>query len=309
MCGIMGYYCFGSKRPSKNKITTMFALLESRGRDASGFAFVKNGKLVVHKEAIRSSQLVNKPAWQNLELPGILIAHTRAKTQGTERNNKNNHPLFNSAGLCIVHNGMIWNDNEIFAKVKRDAEVDSLAILEVLSRKKGEDRIKRVFEKLQGSFAFAAIETDSPDILTLVKKDNPVDLYYSEYEDILYFCSEREIMREALMIGTSKRRGFSLGEMGFHFFRMKNNRCLIINRDGVESYQDYEQSLHRNGWGDDEYFGHYFGAFGKKKDPFEGSIVVQCPYCLEYTRYDPAHLSNRCEHCGIAITMEENEYV
>lgn len=309
MCGIMGYYCFGEKRPNKEKITTMFALLESRGRDASGFAFIRGGKLIVNKEAVRSSQLVNKPAWKNLELPRIMIAHTRAKTQGTERNNKNNHPLFNSSGLCIVHNGMIWNDREIFAKTKRDAEVDSLAILEVLSRKKDGDRIKRVFEKLHGSFAFAAIEVDSPETLTLVKKDNPVNLYYSEYEDILYFCSEREIMQEALMISTSKKRGFSLGEMGFHFFQMKNNRCLIINHNGVESYQDYEESLRRQHWDDSEYLDFHFGGFGKKKDPFEDAVALQCPYCLEYTRYDPGYLMNRCEHCGIALTMEENEYV
>ena len=39
MCGIMGYYCFGSKRPDKNKIANMFQMLESRGKDSSGFAF------------------------------------------------------------------------------------------------------------------------------------------------------------------------------------------------------------------------------------------------------------------------------
>jgi glutamine phosphoribosylpyrophosphate amidotransferase len=309
MCGIMGYYCFGDKRPNKDKITTMFALLESRGRDASGYAFIRNGKLIVNKEAVRASILVNKPAWKNLELPGILIAHTRAKTQGTEKNNKNNHPLFNSSGLCIVHNGMIWNDREIFAKTKRDAEVDSLAILEVLSRKKDGDRIKRVFDKLHGSFAFAAIDTATPESLTLVKKDNPIDLYYSEYEDILYFCSEREIMQEALQIATSKRRGFSLGEMGFHFFQMKNNRCLIINRDGVESYQDYESSGRRQLWDDGDYYDYYFGGHDKKKETYDDVIHLQCPYCLEFTKYRPGYLDNKCEHCGIAIVMEEEEYV
>jgi asparagine synthetase B (glutamine-hydrolysing) len=41
MCGIMGYYSFGNTLPDKDKITNMFSLLESRGRDASGFAFIK----------------------------------------------------------------------------------------------------------------------------------------------------------------------------------------------------------------------------------------------------------------------------
>jgi len=307
MCGIMGYYCFGEKRPNKEKITTMFALLESRGRDASGFAFIRGGKLIVNKEAVRSSVLVNKTAWKNLELPQILIAHTRAKTQGTERNNKNNHPLFDSSGLCIVHNGMIWNDREIFANCRRDAEVDSIAILEVLSRKNNGDRLKHVFDKLEGSFAFAIIDRNNPDMLTLVKKDNPIQLYYNEYDDILYFCSEREFMLEALQIQKSKRRGFSLGEMGYHYYNMENNHALILNRDGVNSYQSYRPSAGHRRFDDDMM--DYFYGYGKKKEPFEDSVVLQCPYCLEFTRYDPGYLSNKCEHCGIAIVMEEEEYV
>ena len=41
MCGIMGYYSFGSTLPDKDKLTDMFSLLESRGRDASGYAMHK----------------------------------------------------------------------------------------------------------------------------------------------------------------------------------------------------------------------------------------------------------------------------
>ena len=49
MCGIMGYYCFGKTMPDKDKITNMFSLLESRGRDASGFAFIRDHNLLVNK--------------------------------------------------------------------------------------------------------------------------------------------------------------------------------------------------------------------------------------------------------------------
>ena len=51
MCGIMGYYSFGKTMPDKDKITNMFSLLESRGRDASGFAFIKDNNLIVNKAA------------------------------------------------------------------------------------------------------------------------------------------------------------------------------------------------------------------------------------------------------------------
>ena len=95
MCGILGYYCFGSKVPDKQKISDMFSLLETRGRDASGFAFLReNGSLFVHKDAIRSSEMIKTKQWKEITLPKIMILHTRMKTQGTEKNNKNNHPLF-----------------------------------------------------------------------------------------------------------------------------------------------------------------------------------------------------------------------
>ena len=50
MCGIMGYYSFGNTLPNKITITNMFALLETRGKDAAGFAFIKDNNLVIHKD-------------------------------------------------------------------------------------------------------------------------------------------------------------------------------------------------------------------------------------------------------------------
>ena len=140
-----------------------------------------------------------------------MILHTRMKTQGSEKNNANNHPLFSKNGIAIVHNGIIYNDKEIFGKKERDAEVDSESILHLLSMKVKGDKIKRLFDKVEGSFAVAMLDKYFPERLVLIKKDNPIDLYYDERSDILYFCSEREIMQEALSIEKITVRGFNLG--------------------------------------------------------------------------------------------------
>ena len=289
MCGIMGYYCFSKKKPDKQNITTMFALLESRGRDASGFAFIRDNNLIVQKAPIRSSVMVDSKEWQELEPPRAFIAHTRAKTQGTEKNNKNNHPLFTKEGLCIVHNGMIHNDAEIFGKQRRDAEVDSEAILSVLSAKGKGDKIKKVFEKLEGSFAFACIDKNNPETLILVKKDNPLELFFDETDDILYFCSEADIMRESLGIRKNSKRGFNTGEGNYHHYTMENNFALVIGRDGVESYKRY--TPRRDEWRRDFY---------SRDDEYE----IECPYCLSMTIFHDGKLFNRCEHCGQPIEEE-----
>ena len=67
MCGIMGWYSFGHTLPDKDKITNMFSLLESRGRDASGFAFIRDNNLIVHKDAMKSSEFVKTNEWKELD--------------------------------------------------------------------------------------------------------------------------------------------------------------------------------------------------------------------------------------------------
>jgi len=293
MCGIMGYYAFGRTMPDKKKLEDMFILLETRGTDASGFAFVDRVKnnLRVTKAEVPASKLIESPGWQNLQLPKIMIFHTRMMTKGKPSNNMNNHPIFNKKGLAIVHNGMIYNDNEIFKKkTKRDAEVDSEAILAVLGNTKPtKDPIKEVFEALEGGFAVASIDKKRPDVLTLFRKDNPIDLYYNSKDDILYFCSEREIMQEALKINHSSRRGFSLGEEDYNFYEIGNNHALVLNDKGVETYKEYTPKV---------------GFWDYGFDEINDNIIVECPYCLGVTHFNWGLLDNRCEHCGMPIEAE-----
>ena len=296
MCGIMGYYSFGNTIPDKGKITNMFSLLESRGRDASGFSFIKDNNLIVHKDAMKSSEFVKTEDWKELILPSSMILHTRMKTQGSEKNNANNHPLFSKNGIAIVHNGIIYNDKEIFGKKERDAEVDSESILHLLSMKMKGDKIKRLFDKVEGSFAVAMLDKYFPERLVLIKKDNPIDLYYNSKDDILYFCSEREIMQEALSIEKTTVRGFNLGEKDFHFYEMHNNYALFINNEGVESYQKYYPS--KSKWFDRRY--HYSNT------PEE--MIIECPWCFSQTTYYDGKLFNKCEVCGMSIS-EEDLYV
>lgn len=289
----MGFYCFGEKKPDKKTVTEMFSLLETRGRDASGYAFIKEGNLIVHKDGIRSSELVRTDDWRKLSLPKIMILHTRMKTQGTEKNNANNHPLYTKDGLCLVHNGMIHNDREIFATKKRDAEVDSEAILAVLSAKHKGDKIKRVFDRLEGSFAFAVIDKSNPETLILVKKDNPLELYFDVKNEILYFCSEREIMRESLGLRTQTVRGFTLGEGDYHHYTMENNHSLVINNQGVESYKKYFPR--KDDWWRNDYYR------STKRPSLDDGSMIECPWCGCSTIFHEGKLFNRCEECGQPI--------
>ena len=196
-------------------------------RDASGFAFIDDGELVVHKAPIKSSDMIKTDEWKKLTLPKVMILHCRMKTQGDEKNNANNHPLYSKQGIAIVHNGVIYNDKEILWQRNREMEkLISESILHLLSMKIRGDKIKRLFDRIEGSFAVAVIDRNDPEKLILIKKDNPIDLYLDAEDDILYFCSERDIMKQALKIQSISSRGFNLGEGNYHSYEMQNNHCL-----------------------------------------------------------------------------------
>ena len=296
MCGIMGYYSFGKTIPNKEKITNMFSLLETRGRDASGFAFIEDGELVVHKAPIKSSDMIKTDEWKKLNLPRVMILHCRMKTQGDQKNNNNNHPLFSKNGLALIHNGVIINDKEIIGKKQRDGEVDSESILHLLSMKIRGDKIKRLFDRIEGSYAVAVIDKNDPEKLILIKKDNPIDLYLDSENDILYFCSEREIMKQALKINSISSRGFNLGEGNYHSYEMQNNHSLLLNKDGVESYQRYFPI--RDRWYDRSFY----------YQEYEDEVMIECPWCFCQTKYNDGKLFNKCEVCGMSI-KEEDLYV
>ncbi len=298
MCGIMGYYAFSKILPDKEVITTMFSLLESRGRDASGYAFIRDNNLIVNKAAVKSSDLIKTVDWRSLMLPSVMILHTRMKTQGSEKNNANNHPLYSKSGLAIVHNGIVYNDKEIFAKKQRDAQVDSEAILAVLASNKKGDKVKRLFELIEGSFAVAVIDRIQPFILTLIKKDNPIELYLDTKNYILYFCSEREIMQEALDIKSVTKYGFNLGEKDYHHYTMENNHVLTITKDGVDSYRRYNPK--RFLWYDRT-------SYRKPAREIENEDMVECPWCLAQTQYYGEGTINYCNVCGNSLDMEDED--
>lgn len=294
MCGIAGYFSFGDRKPKKEQLEDIFKMLETRGTDASGYAFIDDDKLKVTKDAVKSSELIQRNSWQSLILPKCMILHTRAKTQGTEKNNMNNHPIFTKDGLCIVHNGMIYNDCEIFNKSKRDGEVDSEAILKVLSEKK-KDPVKNLFTKIAGSFAIAIISIKEPNKLTLIKKDNPIELYYDSEADILYFCSERGMMQKALTISKRVKRGFNVGEYNFHYYEMANNHSLIVDKNGIELYKQYTPMNNFD----------FYPIYDYRDDCSRDEDIIECPYCLSSTPFKFGKLTNHCDSCGNEIKSED----
>lgn len=206
MCSIFGT----NKVVGKENL--LFSVLgiagEERGTDATGAGWLSDEKMKVMKDHIRASEF----DWG--EIPNeakFFIGHTRKTTQGTEKNNYNNHPFLNKKeNIMLAHNGIISNDKTL----KKDWELDntkiktdSYVILQMIETAKfmlqkdevDIDVILEVVELLQGSFALSILTTKR---LFLLRHSNP--LYYTYDGENLTYASTLDMFEDAMGFITDK---------------------------------------------------------------------------------------------------------
>jgi len=141
MCGIAA---ISPARPGNLTGATRAALisLTTRGPMAGGIAWTdpSDDEVYYEKRQGNPARMVASGQWR-IQVPRYsraVIIHTRYATQGSPSVEANNHPI-TVPGICLVHNGTIANDAEVFGAlgVARTAEVDSEAIAAALAYGEG----------------------------------------------------------------------------------------------------------------------------------------------------------------------------
>jgi glucosamine--fructose-6-phosphate aminotransferase (isomerizing) len=231
---------------------------EDRGKDASGVGWHDaNRSARVVKAPLRGSEFINTPQFEDIyeEMPTTWIAHCRATTKGTEKNNVNNHPVYSKqTQLMLVHNGMVQDEKwrvtrpdgtNPYVYAPFDGEVDTEAILRVLEttwlapRDENGRLVPEIVENtakelwtpqvslmkaiddavynIQGGFALSILAPDEPDTVYLVKHNNPIFVAYFEEEDAIIWTSTENIFK-----------GVIAGEKKFGFFPPKRMDYLSV---------------------------------------------------------------------------------
>ena len=203
MCAVFGFLDYG-KVISHSTLTKLLMELsiaaECRGTDATGISYVNDGKIVTFKKA--------KPAHKvNLYFPKgttAVIGHTRFTTQGSEKQNYNNHPFEGRTAqesFALAHNGVLYHDSQIRAQYglpDTKIETDSYIAVQLLEyhNSVNRDTLKDVAETVTGSFVFTILRNDNT--LFLVKGDNPLTvLHFPEY-GLYVYASTMDILLQAL---------------------------------------------------------------------------------------------------------------
>lgn len=247
MCGIAGIYRFGKEPIKEETIALLFTGNEHRGNDAAGMAFlqadgsVQVSKLDVPAWKFTCSEQYEKFVDEYLKADTVaVIIHARGASQGTPRDNNNNHPLY-ADNTAIIHNGHIHNDDETFTRLglQRKAETDSDVIRAIFDEWGFTERAYKELNRLDGSIAGAAISPDYPGKLILFKSGSPMAI--ASTDDHLIFSSEKKTIYQALRPCFERFKiYFQKVEPDLAFSFIPEHTLWVLGPDGKEMHTEFK---------------------------------------------------------------------
>lgn len=230
MCGIVGFMT--TKRTieeyeRKKWLATAIAVDTVRGPDSTGMFLAPHDKLVgvtpaTLKGTCDGYAFVNDDSYRkqvaNLDRYWAAVGHNRAATKGSVAI-KNAHP-FVRGPITLVHNGTVYNSDQLGDTKETDAEVDSDQICAALA----ENHVEDVAGLINGSFALVWHDKRDGKMRFLRNHERPLHLAATEDGSTIYFASEAE-----MLWFVSKRAGVRLRQP----FQPNAGTLLTFSRDNL----------------------------------------------------------------------------
>lgn len=232
MCGIIGYV--GDEQRAIEVILDGLSKLEYRGYDSAGLAIIENGKIFIEKKSGKLENLRNALKGKE-ESAYVGIGHTRWATHGNPTD-ENSHPHFSSdRKVAVVHNGIIENYLELKEELTKEgyvftSQTDSEVVAHLFSKHYDGDMLstlRKVTERIRGSYALGIIERENPDRLVCVRKESP------------------------LIIGLGKGKNFIASDVPaiLKYTRevifLDNSEMAIVEKDRVSVYDSQGKKLEK----------------------------------------------------------------
>lgn len=199
MCSLFGLIDYKgclSARDKEKIIGVLATECEVRGTDATGVAYIENGKIKIYKKPLAA----HKMKFRFKRNPSVIMGHTRMTTQGSEKFNYNNHPFYSKkVKFALAHNGVIYNDNDLKKDKnlpKTKIETDSYVAVQLIEKKAtlNHESIKYMAELVRGSFCFTILNQNNE--VYFVKGDNPLVIY--NFGGFYIYASTKEILENTI---------------------------------------------------------------------------------------------------------------
>jgi glucosamine--fructose-6-phosphate aminotransferase (isomerizing) len=186
MCGIVGYV---GRRDAVPLLIEGLRRLEYRGYDSAGIALQETATLRIFRAPGRLAALEAKlpPAAPQAHCG---IGHTRWATHGAPTE-ANAHPHTDAtAGIAVVHNGIIENHRALKQQLLREgvvfrSETDTEVLPHLLrAAYRGSllEAVRAVLPRLHGAYAFVALSADEPGLLVAARRGAPLVIGLGEGE-------------------------------------------------------------------------------------------------------------------------------
>lgn len=239
MCGIGGFSISDTEHrllKSRDLAAALTNRLVVRGRDATGAAWVERGEdgkpaIYYAKDAVPAQVLTRDYPRLMPRYPRAAILHTRYATQGSPSNNANNHPILIPDKVIGIHNGVIVNDDDLFAEHgwERIAQVDSEAIFQLIGHA---TKPLKALTELEGRAAIAWFGVNDPQTLHLARLEgSPLFVAYTHGGSTM-FASTDDILHAALAdCGIKPKVVYEVPEWTY----MRIVRGKIVNREALKT--------------------------------------------------------------------------
>ena len=266
MCALYGFINYGkvlNQKELKRLVRNLSISSELRGTDASGVAYVRNGKVVIYKKPQPSHEV-------NFYFPSditILTGHTRMATHGDARNNYNNHPFVGHTAegdFALCHNGVLFNYEQVQKQEqlpKTRIKTDSYIAVQLIEKygKADFDTIGRMSERVNGSFVFTVLTDEEK--LYISRWDNPICLLHFPKLGIYVYTSTKEIMQMAL-------RGTIFEKQTIDVIPVSEGEMISIDKNGVIERSRFTPEY-------DDFFGYYGCRAFRERDDYDSYL---CEY-------------------------------
>ena len=180
MCGIVGAV---AQRDVAQLLIEGLKRLEYRGYDSAGMVVINQEGKLQRLRQLGKVQALQEAQQQTPISGGQGIAHTRWATHGVP-NEANAHPHVSSDKIAVVHNGIIENYEKLREELKAKgyiftSETDTETIVHLIhdcqkSAKSLIDAVREATKSLEGAYAIAVMDTDSPGTIIAARQGSPL---------------------------------------------------------------------------------------------------------------------------------------
>ena len=250
MCGIFGMFARASVFSSKvaaSAFNRLLILSESRGKEASGIAFLHGNKVRIFKQPISPSEMIRSSEYKKLlkEFTSsesseknvvAMMGHSRLVTNGDQNTRANNQPV-NTVEMTGIHNGIIVNVDDLwkkFPQFQRQSDVDTEILFRLIhhfiqqtgSLVKG---VQAAYGEIYGVANIAVFLKDFGQVL-LATNNGSLYLCTNEVKTALFFASEEYILQTFLK---KERLEEKLGKMTI--VQLRPGKGILIDLEDVSS--------------------------------------------------------------------------